>query len=258
MTDVAAECFLAPIGTPFRTGDCQIIERPGWYQVLTPSVKHPGKNEVIYSVVDRHVDRIIDETCAQYDQLELPFKWCLGPLTQPTDMVDRLSQRNFATTDVRGMYCDPAALVLAAPEDVTVRRVGAHGLNDYLGAFFDGWQIANTTRAQLTADITWAHAQSAWRFFVAEVDGAIAASACIFVKQHSGYLMGGNVLPAFRGRGVYRALLRARLRMLAELNLPLATTQAREATSAPILERLGFATAYRGHVMLNQRAQSHL
>ena len=44
-------------------------------------------------------------------------------------------------------------------------------------------------------------------------------------------------------KGVYRALLDARLTRAARLGITLATTQAREATSAPILEALGFEIA---------------
>jgi hypothetical protein len=39
-----------------------------------------------------------------------------------------------------------------------------------------------------------------------------------------------------------------RLQRAAALGYTLATTQAREATSAPILEKLGFETLFRSHV----------
>jgi GNAT superfamily N-acetyltransferase len=58
-------------------------------------------------------------------------------------------------------------------------------------------------------------------------------------------LLGGVVLPRFRGRGLYRALVRARLSDARTHGIALATSHAREATSAPILERLGFATICR-------------
>ena len=58
--------------------------------------------------------------------------------------------------------------------------------------------------------------------------------------ERSAYLVGGVVLPAFRGRGVYRALIAARLRHARAAGVAVVTTQARAATSAPILARLGF------------------
>jgi GNAT superfamily N-acetyltransferase len=56
--------------------------------------------------------------------------------------------------------------------------------------------------------------------------------------------MGGVVLPALRGRGVYRALVSARLEHARSRGISLATCQAGR-MSAPILERLGFETVCR-------------
>ena len=52
-------------------------------------------------------------------------------------------------------------------------------------------------------------------------------------------LWGAAVVPAFRGRGIYRALVRARLAEAAPRGAALALVHA-EPTSSPILRRLGF------------------
>jgi len=52
-------------------------------------------------------------------------------------------------------------------------------------------------------------------------------------------LMGGAVLAEARGRGVYRALVRARWEHAAARGTPLLIVQAGE-MSRPVLERLGF------------------
>jgi hypothetical protein len=60
--------------------------------------------------------------------------------------------------------------------------------------------------------------------------------------MHGGVaLMGGTVLPEARGRGVYRALVRARWNYAVARGTPLLVTQAGP-MSAPILGRLGFET----------------
>lgn len=53
---------------------------------------------------------------------------------------------------------------------------------------------------------------------------------------------GGAVLEAYRGRGVYRALVAARMTYAAEHGATMALTQGRIATSSPILRRLGFVS----------------
>jgi GNAT superfamily N-acetyltransferase len=78
--------------------------------------------------------------------------------------------------------------------------------------------------------------------FVARHGGEPAAVASTLYLARSAYLMGAVVLPGFRGRGLYRALVAARLAEAAKRGLAIATTQARAETSAPLLERFGFAT----------------
>lgn len=75
------------------------------------------------------------------------------------------------------------------------------------------------------------------------------ASCGLFLRDGFGYLVGGLVAPEVRGRGIYRALVAARLAFLRERGMPLAITHARDATSAPMLEHLGFGTVYRYQCM---------
>jgi GNAT superfamily N-acetyltransferase len=78
--------------------------------------------------------------------------------------------------------------------------------------------------------------------FIARHEGTAAAIGSYVALERSAYLNGGVVLPAFRGRGLYRALVHARLRDAHARGLALATSVARAETSAPILASLGFET----------------
>jgi GNAT superfamily N-acetyltransferase len=57
-------------------------------------------------------------------------------------------------------------------------------------------------------------------------------------------LIGGSTLPEARGRGVYRALVRARWEDAVARDLPALVTQAVNSTSKPILEHLGFVPLF--------------
>ena len=78
------------------------------------------------------------------------------------------------------------------------------------------------------------------RLFLARVDGVPVGSAGLAIVERSVYLIGTVALPAFRGRGVYRALLDARFALARELGKALVTCQAKPETAEPILEALGF------------------
>ena len=72
----------------------------------------------------------------------------------------------------------------------------------------------------------------------------MVGTAMLVLREGFGYLAGTQVLERSRGAGAYRSLVAARLAHLARHGFSYAITWAREATSAPILERLGFETIF--------------
>ena len=77
--------------------------------------------------------------------------------------------------------------------------------------------------------------------YLALIDGELVGEAQALVMPSGINLSGSSVLPAARGRGVYRALVSARWDEAMERDLSALTVQA-GAMSAPILQRLGFET----------------
>jgi GNAT superfamily N-acetyltransferase len=76
---------------------------------------------------------------------------------------------------------------------------------------------------------------------VAHLDGRPVGSGGLTVAGPDARLWGGVVVPEARGRGVYRAVLAARLRYAVAAGADLAIVKGRVETSGPILRRAGFA-----------------
>ena len=258
--DLANLIFRAPIGTVMRGGDVAVVDRPGWHQVMTPDVPIAAYNEVVLSAMDdgwtnRQVEAAIDAEFQRYGELGTDFKWCVGPPTRPTDMGARLRGRGCTSWRAVGMACDPTQLRLACDPDIEVIAVED---DDALEAFCtltaDVWDVAPPYRQRLRADFAWArrHAAGQYTFFLARVDGEWAGTAAMFRHPTFAYLIGGAVADDHRGRGVYKALVEARLAMLRSQGCALAVTQARAATSAPILGHLGMRRVYESEVYLCQ------
>lgn len=224
--------------------DTRVIERPDWYQVITPSADHHTLNEVVYSrLCADEADGVIDETIAVYDSHGVPYKWCVWPHTEPFDMGERLERRGLERWDALGMVCDPAALDLGPPNpSIEIRELTSiEELDLYADVMARGWELdADQARADLRAGFTGGRHDR--RCFLAVRDGEPAASAAYMLRERSGYLMGAVVLPEHRGAGIYRQLIRARLDDMARRGLDLATTLARGHTSAPMLTHMGFRT----------------
>jgi predicted N-acetyltransferase YhbS len=89
--------------------------------------------------------------------------------------------------------------------------------------------------------------------FVARVDGEVVGSAGCSYNAAGLYLGGGNVLPSARGRGVYRALVRARWDAAVARGTPVLVTNAGQ-MSRPILERLGFRTVCEIQALIDSSA----
>jgi GNAT superfamily N-acetyltransferase len=252
--DLLEEVIVTPRRAYPRLPDLQVIERPGWLQIVTPSIKTGGLNEVIYSLLDEQsADATIDGTIAMYRDIGVKFRWNVGPGSGPADLGERLARRGLTESRGRGM-------ARATEDDGSLGKLGDVGHAGELGAAENVVEVDSSTldhysdvmAAGWSADREALHvqhqhilAEGRHCLFVAYCDGVPAAAAGYAPFERSAYLMGGVVLEKFRGRGLYRALVHARLAHARAHGIPLATSHARESTSAPILEKMGFETVCR-------------
>lgn len=241
-SELLEQAVIAPRSAFVPMPDTQVIERPGWRQIITPSFKDGAMNEVSQSVLgDAEADRVIDETIATYRGLGLRFRWCVEPDARPLDLEARLRARGLVPSVVRVMVGETAPREAAAPLPSPLRivRVGPAEVEAYSAVMAEGWSMAVAPLLALHRVLVARHAERVAQYVAFAGDAPVAAAACMFLGR-SAFLQGAVVLPPYRGRGLYRALVRTRLDHAHARGLPLASTHARVETSAPIMERLGF------------------
>ncbi|HEU4537837.1 MAG TPA: GNAT family N-acetyltransferase [Polyangiaceae bacterium] len=229
--------------------DLRVIERPGWLQLITPSLKDGGLNEVAFCALDEgEADAVIDATIAEYRALGIKFRWTVGPDSRPFDLAERLRRRGLNESLTRGMarstHAPAAAADAPADADVSVEEVDASSLASFTRVMAEGWDIDPGPLARVN-ELVFAQPERRHRLYLGRVGGEPAAVASYVAFPRSAYLLGGVVLPRFRRRGLYRALVGARLADARARGIALATSHAREETSAPLLEREGFRTVCR-------------
>ena len=248
----------APLARAYVREDTRIIERPGWYQVVTPSAR-TYLNEVLLSQVEPgDVERVIDETMAIYREHGVRMKWYVGPRTRPEDLGERLRRRGFESMHLRAMGIDTSAS-LGASEDASVTEIDGTTLDDFVSTVLKGWGLPEDEVAierRLHAALL-AQEPRVVHFFGARVDGSWAGTAELIMRDGYGYLVGGQVLDGMRRRRVYTALLSARLAFLRARGFEYAVTHALEETSAPILERLGFESLFSTTCWSRRSCESH-
>lgn len=126
------------------------------------------------------------------------------------------------------------------PAGLAVRELG----RDEVGAWAEVMIMANEMPGEL-ADAWRAMERELARAphdhrFIGEIDGRPVAAGAIHTHHGVGYLRAGSVLPAFRGRGIQRAMIEARVRHVARLGCDLVGSIA-DAGSSSLrnLERVG-------------------
>jgi GNAT superfamily N-acetyltransferase len=237
------------LGPPCRAylplPDLRVIERPGWHQLITPSFKQGSMNGVSLSLLEpSQADAIIDTTIEQYRQLDIPFRWNVLPHSTPTDLGERLARRGLTCSWTVGVAGSTSLPIEASDDPIHVEAVGLDRVEVFSDVVADGWECDREPFAALNR-MAVAHPAYGQHLFIASYDGKPAAAAMYMAFARSAYLIGGVVLPEFRGKGVYRALVAARLRDAAARGLSLATSHAMADTSAPLLLRMGFVEVCR-------------
>jgi predicted N-acetyltransferase YhbS len=169
-------------------------------------------------------------------------RWLIGPSSTPAGVADALIERGAHRDETEPRL---AAMVLdrepPAVKGILVREVTSIAdfaeMDRIRREVFGG---SATSDDELVAG--WADHSSMTRpsAFIALLAGEAVAYGVMRRTYPGPFLLAGGVtLPQARGRGAYRALVRARWDAATALGAPALVTQA-QAASRPILERLGF------------------
>jgi predicted N-acetyltransferase YhbS len=205
----------------------------------------------------RDVDRALAETRAWFaGRGRTIYTWFVSTASTPSGLAERLLDRGLQPDQLDPVYAgmtlehEPQGI-----EGVEVRRRETY--EDALAAVEISWRSFDFTPEQIERARAAHRARyELWkddgRFdgFIALVDGEIVGSGAARYFESGVYLMGGNVAEEARGRGVYRALVRARWDEAARRGTPALVVQAGQ-MSKPILERLGFRTVCEVHALLD-------
>ena len=236
------EALVTPLGVTVLMDDSEVIVRPGWWQITTPSLAVGGLNEIVSdSLPEDQADAILDAAIASYRSRGIQFRWTLIPGATPADLPARLERRGMTPAPTHVMARVTAGPFPAIDPAIEVREVGAADVDTFTRVMAEGWAtdpapLDTMHRRQL------AQTPQRTRMYLATHDGQPAGAAAAQELDHATYLLGAVVLPAYRRRGIYPALVHIRLADAAARGFTCATSIARAGTSAPILARLGFET----------------
>jgi GNAT superfamily N-acetyltransferase len=183
-------------------------------------------------------------------------QWEVGS-SAPPGLVDALLERGL----VRDKDPYTVALVLTrepppAQGGLVARRVET--FEEYEAANAVQWEAFGTPpeeMAESRALLTQRYRETVSVMHAVWLDGHLVCAGTAAPTEHGLLLYGGATLPSARGRGAYRALIRARWDDAVARGTPALITQG-GSMSRPILERLGFERVGEVHVLLDDPGTS--
>ena len=233
----------------------EVVDTPRYLITIQPDFPRPGPNSVWYvrCRADEAAD-VIHEVRATMAARHLPVMWILDPEMEPSDFADHLA--------AHGMQPDPhgpesKVMVLPIETKIVAAPVAGLEIHDAL-ADLETFRMADSAAAEaFEADLPvddpdFIAMQDRRRLnfiaagnrhaLLALVDGEPAGHGGLTLFPPAGAIInGGAVRPKFRGRGIYRALVAARLEIARNAAVGGLTVWGGD-MSAPILARLGFQT----------------
>jgi GNAT superfamily N-acetyltransferase len=233
---------------------------PRYVITLQPDFPLPGPNSVSFIRCRRQdADEVIREARATITPHHLPVMWTLDPETEPADFADHLA-RNGIHPDPYGF--DYAVMVLPVDAKLDGPPVAGLKIEDALAdpaafrrahaAAAEAFSTASGSGASEDddPDVTAMQerrrlnlrAAGHRRLLLATVNGEPAGAGGLGLFPPGGAaITGGSVRPKFRGLGVYRALVAARLEIARDAGVAGLAVWGGD-MSRPILARLGFQT----------------
>jgi GNAT superfamily N-acetyltransferase len=190
------------------------------------------------------LDRLIGAQIARFAERGERFEWKFHSHDRPPDLEERLTAAGFVAEELETVViADVAALADSgpAPAGIVLRevrgRIDFERIGDLEAAVWGGSEslYPATLEQELAAD------PDGLAIFVAEADGVVVSAGWVRFPSGTDFatFWGGATLPDWRGRGIYRALVRRRARLAADRGRRYLEVDA-SADSRPILERLGF------------------
>lgn len=230
------------------------IEFPDMEKHVGPHVvrfarPQPGMSFVLYSRLEEATaDEVIDEQLRFFAATQQPFEWKVYSHDRPADLVDRLVARGFVTEEpdaIMALDLESAPPALLAPPEsqlppgATLYQVtDAAGIEHIIAVMEQVWGgDFGWMRERLAGHLTLPGYLSA---YVIAVDGQPATAGwSYFNPGHFASMWGGSTVPAHRGKGLYTALLAARVQEARDRGYRYLTIDA-GSMSQPIVARHGF------------------
>jgi GNAT superfamily N-acetyltransferase len=223
---------------------------PGSRREVTPDVIRQvdlsGRmGMVIYSRLDAsNADAVIEAQIAYYEGIGQDFEWKVFGHDQPADLKDRLARRGFEIEEAEALLvldlASPPPVLLAPPAHEVTRITDPDKIADVMAVQNKIWdEDFSWLGDYLVSDLR--ERPDTLSVYVVFKEGVPVSSAWLRFREGSPFasMWGGSTLDAYRGQGIYTALLAVRVQEAQARGVRFLTIDA-SPMSRPIVEKHGF------------------
>jgi hypothetical protein len=252
LTDPVRQAALFPdtdLPDPPPDHPFKLIRRDGYSIGVFAGMTHG--NVAVQAIAPDDVQRVVGEVrsvLAEHGKGR--GAWMAPEAASPPDLAERLRSLGMVPFDEPPLEPRFAAMALVTPPDPGPPEVEARLAGTFAefqaghAVGHEAFEMSDEDRAAHAAherrlweiELSW----GVFRTFIAAIDGEVVGTAAVIFGANAVYLVGGSTRADMRGRGVYRALVRARWDAAVAHGTPALTVGAGR-MSRPILENLGFS-----------------
>jgi GNAT superfamily N-acetyltransferase len=232
---------------PAPSEHLRYLDIPGATVAVSAASAHPNGNRVgLTDVTPDDADALIRRVLAEFRALGHGLQWFVTPRSRPHDLAQRLEAHGLTLrrdAGMVGMARSTTAAAIDAPPSADVRSVELADIRSHARIVAEGFgmpmeaclDMLDRFGAGAVSDAVMLH------YLAFEGSEAVGYASTLVDHARRVTLLGGSaVLAPHRGRGLYRALVRARSDDARRLGSEAVVVHANRATSAPILAGLGF------------------
>jgi len=228
---------------PEMPGRWEVLDFPGVRAHATPQASHPIGNLIgVSTLTEEHADAVIAQVRGFFAERHHTVGWWVNPSSTPGDLVIRLEAAGFAKViEQAGQVLTNMGLEIKVNPAVTVRQATRDDREALIRVYATAYPLPEEMAAVWTDVLPLATGGRHYLAFLDGVEGPVAvASLFPFPNSTVAVMQGAATLNAYRGNGVYTALMAKRLADARDMGMEAAILQADRATSAPICANLGF------------------
>ena len=228
---------------PELPGRWEVLHFPGVRAHATPQASHPIGNLVgVSTLTADNADAVIAQVRDFFAERDHTVGWWVNPSSTPGDLVSRLQAAGFAKVIAQaGQVLTNMGLAIQVNPAVTVRQATPEDRATLIRVYATAYPLPEELAAVWTDVLPLAAGGRHYLAFLEGVEGPVAvASMFPFPTSTVAVMQGAATLNAYRGHGVYTALMAKRLADARDMGMDAAILQADRTTSAPICANLGF------------------